>query len=90
MSLSKSCQRLLNLAGDAASNSQLNYKHGAVISKGGKKLVSGYNHDRSYSKGTLCCSFHSEVHAIKRFEAIFLRGKKPRCFLRPLPQDEKV
>ena len=90
MSLSKSCQRLLNLAGDAASKSDLNYKHGTVISKGGKKLVCGYNHDRSYSNGFLCCSFHSEVHAIKRFEAIFLRGKKPRCFLRPLSHNKKV
>lgn len=79
--LSKSGLRLLNLAGDASQKSTLNYTHGAVITKKGKKVVEGHNHNRSYSNGMTCCSFHAEIHAVKRWMCTFLRGKRIQCLL---------
>nr|QDY51979.1 hypothetical protein 2_51 [Mimiviridae sp. ChoanoV1] len=79
--LSNKDSRLMNFAGDASKNSDLNYTHGCVISKGGKKVVDGHNHDRCYSQGFVCCSFHAELHAAKKWAATFLRGKKNWCLL---------
>ena len=90
MCLSNSQVSLLNHGATESIKSNLNYKHGCVISKGKKKVVAGYNHNRSYSKGYTCCSFHAEIHAMKRWCNIFLRGKKPRYVLRPLQKDKKI
>ena len=79
--ISNKTSRLLNMAGDASKKSDLSYTHGCIITKSGKKVIEGYNHNRSYSKGFCCCSFHAELHAIKRWHSTFLRGKKIRCFL---------
>ncbi len=79
--LSKKQSRLLNLACDASTKSNLNYTHGCIITKGGKKVIEGFNHDRNYSAGMVCCSFHAELHAIKKWTQTFLRGKKKQCLL---------
>ena len=75
--------RLLNFAGDACTKSNLNYTHGCIITKNGKKVIEGYNHDRTYTMGFVCCSFHAEMHAIKKWMATFLRGKNKQCLLQP-------
>tara|TARA_B100000795_G_C22770612_1_gene427694 strand:- start:378 stop:863 length:486 start_codon:yes stop_codon:yes gene_type:complete len=74
------------MAGQAAlngkeKNSQMSFTHGAIISKGGKKVCEGYNHKRSYSKGKLQCSFHAEIDVINKWESIFIKGKEQRDFL---------
>lgn len=81
MLLSNSVIKLLNQSGDASSKSNLNYKHGCIISKGKKKIISGYNHSRSYSQGYTCCSFHAEIDATKKWCRVFLKGKKPQYLL---------
>jgi tRNA(Arg) A34 adenosine deaminase TadA len=88
--ISNKTSRLLNMAGDVSKKSNLNYTHGCIITKNGKKVIEGYNHNRSYSKGFVCCSFHAELHAMKRWYSTFLRGKKIRCFLRPSPHNKKI
>ena len=80
--LSNKTSRLLNMAADAAKKSTLNFTHGCIITKNGKKVIEGFNHERSYSKGKLCCSFHAERHAIERWISTFLRGKSKQCLLR--------
>ena len=82
MSLSNSQVNLLNHCAKESLKSTLNYKHGCVISKGKKKVVCGHNHNRSYSNGYICCSFHAEIDAIKKWCNVFLRGEKPRYVLR--------
>ena len=81
LSLSQKELRLLNMAGDASTKSNLNYTHGCIITKGGKKVIEGYNHDRNYTQGMVCCSFHAEFHAIERWASTFLRGKRKQCLL---------
>ncbi|MBT7452190.1 MAG: hypothetical protein HN793_15235 [Rhodospirillaceae bacterium] len=72
--------KLLNLAGNAAllgkTKSNMVYQHGAVIVKNGKPVCMGFNHKRSYSNGTLCCSFHAEFDAEHKWKSIFLKGKR--------------
>ena len=71
-------------------NSQMFYTHGAIICKSGKKVCEGYNHKRSYSNGTLCCSFHAEMDAINRWKSLFLKGVNKKCFLRDTKKSEEV
>lgn len=71
---------ILNKAGDAAvlgeeKNSNMIFTHGAVITKGRKKVCIGYNHKRSYYNGKLYCSFHAEMDAILTWMSIFGKGK---------------
>ena len=92
--MSLRCYNMLNLAGDAAINgktkAQMVYTHGAVICKNNKKVCEGYNHKRSYSDGKLCCSFHAEFDAVRKWKSIFLRGKKQWCLLRHSAISEEV
>jgi len=81
VNLSNKTSRLLNMAADAAKKSTLNFTHGCIITKNGKKVIEGFNHERSYSKGSVCCSFHAERHAIERWMSTFLRGKSKQCLL---------
>lgn len=87
--------KLLNLAGQAAvngkeKNSQMIFTHGAIISKGGKKVCEGYNHKRSYSRGKLHCSFHAEMDVINKWSSIFLKGNNKSCFLRNKKKSKKI
>ena len=68
--------RIFNQASDEANKSTLNYKHGAIITKNGKKICGGHNHSRSYSNGSVYCSFHAEIHVSKKMISMCLRGKK--------------
>ena len=81
MNLSRSEINLLNHCATESQKSPLNYKHGCIISKGKKKIIGGHNHNRSYSNGYTCCSFHAEIDAMKKWCRTFLKGKKPRYLL---------
>ena len=87
--ISNSHSRILNLAGDAASHSQLKNRHGCVITKGKKKIAVGYNHDRSVDKGKLCCSFHAEKDACHRMLSLLFHNKGKPCLLWDSPKDKK-
>lgn len=56
------------------------HQHGAIISKNKKIVCRGANHDRSFYSGKLYCSFHAEMDAIRKWEAMFLRGKDIKNF----------
>ena len=81
MSFSNSQVNLLNHCAKESNKSILNNKHGCIISKGKKKEVCGHNHSRSYSNGYICCAFHAEIDAMKKWCRIFLKGKKPQYLL---------
>ena len=85
----------INLAAQAAyngisKNSKMVFTHGAIICKGGKKVCEGFNHKRSYSNGTLCCSFHAEMDAINRWKSIFLKDVNKYCLLRDPEKGKEV
>lgn len=67
--------RLINLAAESSLLSNLCFKHGAVLTKGGKKVLSGHNQPRSTYNGKLCCSYHSEIAVLEQFRKIFIRKK---------------
>ena len=79
--VSNKTARSLDFAGQASEKSTLNFTHGCIITKNGKKVIEGFNHDRSYCNGTIGCSFHAEFHAINRWKSTFLRGKKKQGLL---------
>ena len=52
------------------------HQHGALISKNKKIVCKGTNHDRNFCSGKIYGpSFHAEMDAIRKWEAIFLKGK---------------
>jgi len=53
----------------------LSFKHGSIITKGGKKILSGCNQKRSTCNGKLCCSYHSEVNVLYKFRKMFIIKK---------------
>lgn len=79
--LSHKMESHLNCAREASRKSKLIHKHGCVITKNGKPVIVGHNHNRSYVKGNVCCSFHAELYAINRWFRTFFRGKKKQCLL---------
>ena len=57
------------------------HQHGAVISKNKKLVCKGTNHDRSFCSGKIYGpSFHAEMDAIRKWEALFLKGKTIKSF----------
>jgi deoxycytidylate deaminase len=44
-----------------ALNSTMNFRHGAIITKGSKIIVSGHNHNRSTILGQIHTSVHAEI-----------------------------
>lgn len=62
---------MARLAGFAADESQLSnqeFKHGAIICKGGKKICGGHNiNTRTAYRGNICCSFHAEMGTVTKF-----------------------
>ena len=57
------------------------HQHGAIISKNKKIVCRGANHDRSFCSGKIYGpSFHAEMDAIRKWEAMFLRGKNIKNF----------
>ena len=70
--ISNKQSKLLSLAGDAAQNSTLKYRHGCIISKGSKIIAQGFNHERSSLNNQSFCSFHAEVDAVRSMSGLCL------------------
>jgi len=63
--------KMIRMAGMAANESQkseLEFKHGAIIFQGRKKICAGFNHNnRTTYRGNICCSLHAEMDTVVRF-----------------------
>jgi tRNA(Arg) A34 adenosine deaminase TadA len=62
--MSKKKIRLCEMALEVAHKSDIKIKHGAIIAKGSKPIMFGFNHNRSLVGGKFCCSYHAEMHVI--------------------------
>lgn len=60
--------RLVAFAAEASRNSVQQFKHGAVMCKGGKKICCSHNMDtRTSYRRNICCSIHAEMGAVTKF-----------------------
>ena len=63
--------KVARLAGFAADESRLSiqqFKHGAILCKGGKKICAGHNIDtRTSYRRNICCSIHAEMGTVTKF-----------------------
>ena len=66
-------------AAEQANYSDMPQKHGAVIVKGGKVLVGGYNQNRTRMNKKNVCSVHAEVLALNNLmkQQWFEKGSLP-------------
>lgn len=48
-----------------ATKSSMKFRHGAILTKGGKIVGSGYNQDRTCLNGLFVTSMHAEISALK-------------------------
>lgn len=77
-----SISNLLNSAAIVSQNSDLSYKHGAIITtKNGKIVASGCNHSRTKHGNHITCSTHAEMDVVSDFSSRFLKSKNPQCLL---------
>ena len=68
--ISNTQMRMLNLTAQTAQLSPLKYSHACGIFDGHKKIVDGYNHERSTYRGELMCSFHAEMDACSKLMSV--------------------
>ena len=60
--------RLIGFAADESRHSVQQFKHGAVLCKGGKKICCGHNIDtRTSYRQNICCSIHAEMGVVTKF-----------------------
>lgn len=60
--------RLVGFAAEESRNSIQQFKHGAVLCKGGKKICCSHNMDtRTSYRRNICCSIHAEMGAVTKF-----------------------
>ena len=75
LSLSNKDHRYLKLAMNLAMSSDCNFKHGAVIVKGGRVISTGINRFKNHPKAVSpehikqYCSVHAEVDAIRKLKS---------------------
>ena len=68
MTHSNKIARLVGFAAEASRNSVQQFKHGAVLCKGGKKICCSHNMDtRTSYRRNICCSIHAEMGAVTKF-----------------------
>lgn len=58
---------MLSRAIEEAHRSNMEIKHGAIITYGGKIISAGHNHKRNRIAKHECCSVHAEMHAIWKY-----------------------
>lgn len=69
-------EKFASLAYDQALQSLMNFKHGAIITKGSKVIVSGMNHsDRTSTLGQIHSSVHAEIDVASQLINRFIRKK---------------
>ena len=60
--------RMAEMAAYESQKSELEFKHGAIIFQGRKKICAGFNHNnRTTYRGNICCSLHAEMDTVTRF-----------------------
>ena len=59
--------KIINSAMEQAQLSTMPFKHGAILSKGSKIIVKGYNRDRSKFMNISYTSIHAEIDVIKQY-----------------------
>ena len=67
--------KMIEHAKKQAMKSNLNYQHGAILSKGGKILASGHNKSRSSFMNTTQTCLHAEMDVINKYFSI-IKNKK--------------
>ena len=58
--------KYISLAQEEATKSKLNFRVGAVITKGSKVLYSGHNNDRTKNQNKLAFCEHAELNAVEQ------------------------
>ena len=58
-----------------ALNSTMNFRHGAIITKGSKIIVSAHNHNRSTILGQIHTSAHAEIAVASKLINQYVRKK---------------
>ena len=59
--------------------SKQNFNHAAIITKGSKPVVFGFNNDRSVINGKISVCSHAEMHAILKWRNTHFRDVKDRA-----------
>ena len=72
--MTRSC-KFISLAQDEAAKSKLNFRVGAVITKGSKVLFAGCNNDRTKSLDSYAFCQHAELDAARKLNNILLRKR---------------
>jgi len=67
--------KFISLAQEEAEKSKLNYRVGAVITKGSKVLFSGCNNNRTKSLDSFAFCQHAELEAARKLNNILLRKR---------------
>tara|TARA_Y100000590_G_C15493838_1_gene928894 strand:- start:364 stop:828 length:465 start_codon:yes stop_codon:yes gene_type:complete len=67
--------KYISLAQEEAMKSTLNYRVGAVITKGSKVLFSGFNNNRTKSLDSFAFCQHAELDAARKLNNILLRKR---------------
>ena len=65
----------ISLAQEEAIKSKLNFRVGAVITKGSKVLYSGHNNDRTKNQNKLAFCEHAELNAARQLNNRLLRKR---------------
>ena len=67
--------KMIEQAKKQALKSNLNYQHGAILSKGGKILASGYNKSRSSFMNITQTCLHAEMDVINKYCSVIMNKK---------------
>ena len=67
--------KCISLAQEEATKSKLNYRVGAVITKGSKVLYSGFNNDRTKNQNKFAFCEHAELNAARQLNNRLLRKR---------------
>lgn len=67
--------KFISLAQEEAEKSRLNYRVGAVITKGSKVMFSGCNNERTKSLNSFAFCQHAELEAARKLNNILLRKR---------------
>ncbi len=70
--------KFFDKASQEALKSDMPQKHGAVIVKGGKVVVSGHNQNRTRLNQRTICSIHAEVLALHKLVKAQSYEKEPK------------
>ena len=73
--------KFASLAYTQALQSDMNFKHGAIITKGSKVMASAMNHNRTQILGQTHSSVHAEIAVASKLINQFIRKKTQNKYL---------